>query len=373
LRLAAQITTIEVRTYPPQVCSTRTQSSTIEWGRGVVSLQQIISQIVSDSPGHAATRAYVTLVLRIAAAALRSRGRTWFLTAGFPGMSIDDVAVDCVAALFQRGEKGEYPGLRKFYDQLSWTDLSEQELLMHTRRLVCSRVNQEFSRILKDVDPSLEKLRRNIRLAARRNASITEGMRSGVLWLFTPSELASPRHLPEMPWEFLEASLASRIHGSAGVHAVIDAVAEVFEEQDVYAGGFPLTQLAIVVRNFFARQDGRQEFAEEPSAVRELDEEDMRSLIRESVEMVAGERRAMYTEKRRIPAATYDAYIKTAQEVLFLEFSMGQSELNSYHEIFSRHLPGVSYDCYRSVHRGYLEYLVKLIRASFLSKAAQEW
>jgi len=335
-------------------------------------LQEIISRVVSDSPGHVATRAYVTLVLRIAAAALRRRGRTWFLTAGFPGMSVDDVAVDCVASLFERGEMGEYVALRRFYNHVSWTDLSEQELLMHTRRLVCSRVNQEFSRLLKAVDPSLEKLRRNIRLGIRRDNRLTEGMRNGSLWIFTPSEMNSPRHLPEMPWEFLEASLASRIHGSAGIPVVVDAVVEILDEQDAYAGGFPLTQLAIAVRAVFAQQEGTLDVAEEPVVTRELEAEDVRSLILATVDRVALDRRVMYVERKKIPVATYDAYVRTAKDVLLSEFSADLPELDSYHEIFIRHMPGISYECYRSIHRGYLEYLVKLTRSSFLSRATQE-
>jgi hypothetical protein len=287
-------------------------------------------------------------------------------------MSVDDIAVDCVGTLLERNADGRFVQLERFFARIPWQELSEEELLAHTRRLVVSHVQQEFARLLKDLDPSLEKLRRNLRLAARRDERLTEELIGGTLWLVIQSDADHRRHLPPMPWEFLEELLAPKIGGQALVPETLDAFVDALLGQDLYRRGFPLTALALTVRTIYARREQVVEATEDCHRALSLSPDEVTAIIVNAVTRVAAEKRASYVGKKKITPELFDAYAKAVRDILVDEFVGGDDDPDGYFAVVQKYVTDVSRECYRANHRHTVEYLVKLSRLSFFAIAAPE-
>ena len=85
--------------------------------------------------------------------------------------SYRDLAYDCIAELFLQDDDGVPKVLRTYFNGLNVQELDEAEILIHLRRLIVARVNQELFRIFGEIDPSLD--------APRATAILRESGRCG--------------------------------------------------------------------------------------------------------------------------------------------------------------------------------------------------
>jgi len=334
-------------------------------------LHRTLASVLSAEPDASAVKSYATLCQRAASLYIRKKIRAGNMCPYFLGLSADDLAMDCVAALFERDQCGRFTQLCVYYSRIGWEHLGEDELLSFTRRLVFSKVNQEFSRLCKENDPALEKLMRSIRNAARKTGAFSIRRRKEGVWLVTPGGSAAQTGKRVMPPEFLETRLTPHLHEDISVREVVRAASLILRGQREYLRGYPLTGLALVIRSAFTRIGGMPDTVpEEESLV--LRSGELKGILASSVAAVRFHLHEKYVESRKMSRQTYNAHFHAVMDILAAEYLGEDGGGRTFFGHLSRELPGLTRQSYRYTYRSRLEYFVKRARDQFLRSMRKE-
>ncbi len=334
-------------------------------------LSEALRRILAPHPTTTDMQPYVALTIRIATVYLHKRIHARTIHPDFFGLSVHDLAVDCIGPLYERDGSGRFVQLHAYYTPLGWDSLSEEELLSFTRRLVYSKVHQQLSRLYKESDPSLEKILRNIRNAIRKNSRLTEDRRNGELWVQVTTETEHIRQLPEIPWEYLEGLLVVDLSGKSVMPEVMDRVACILDQQNIYRRSYPLTLLGLLIRTAFLRI-GVATTPEETDTSSAIRPEELEAAITGTVTAVFDKKHRLYVEKGTVAETTFSAYREAVQAILRAEFILNDGHATSYHDHLAAGIPLLTLEQYHQEHRCRFEYLVKLARAAFVRQIRRE-
>jgi hypothetical protein len=334
-------------------------------------LRPILQGVLSPQPSHRDIRWAVDAILRMASVYLAARQRGGTLRLDLLGGSLHDLAIDCVAPLFERDKGGSFPQLLTYYNSVNWTMLDEAELLACTRRLVFSKVNQQLAHLYKDADPSLERILRNLRNALRRSADAREERVSGDLWISLDPDDPSRRRLPVVSLEYLEIHLIPCVQDRMSMPEVLEALLGLLRSHTSYRPAVPLTVCALAVRMAFSRL-GREIPEEQTKTEEFLRPEEVRRMIDQATNKVEREKFLSYVGRGKVDSCTYSRYFSAIRDMLDAEFIQRDGHDRSFREYLAAHLPGLTDPAYRENHRCHVEYLAKLSRAAFLREIGGE-
>lgn len=307
----------------------------------------------------------VDLCFRMAKVYLRRRAQAGRLNPNFFGLTLDDLALDCIADLFERDEEGRFPQLIAYFDPVLEGNPSRARLLGATRRLVFSKVSEGLYRRYREADPSLARLIRNLRYAIRTGELGREVRLRGQLWIAF-SDDADAYSRPVMDEEYLQVRLSAHVDTSSSLKDVVAAVGEVLLANPAYAPGLPLVGVASTVRQVFDLM------AESPlpkgTSLTELYREDLHELLGASRERVENAMRKKYVGVK-LSSRTFDAYIRAAEDCLCAEFVEPGADDASHFDVLRPYLQAMTYEDFRANHRGRFQYVVKKMRGEFLESA----
>jgi hypothetical protein len=289
----------------------------------------------------------------------------------FGDMSLEDLAWDCIADLFERNEKGAFIKLAAYFKAIAWERKSAGELEGATRRLIFSQVNQALYRIYREADPSLGKLLRNLKIATKASSVFSLVQRNGEAWICFNQENESIAALPVMPPEFLEAHLTASLRGEADVKQVLFRFAEILAAQPDYRKSYPLTGLALIIRSAFVHLYSASE--NETNGHDTVAPEEIAQMIAMSVETVKTTMRPSYVGKQKIYAEAYDIYFLAIRDLLTAEYVQEDGLKRSYYDYLRRHLETLTRENYQRQCRCHFEYLAKLTRRELLQNFKKEW
>ncbi len=286
------------------------------------------------------------------------------------GVSLEDIALDCVAPLFRRGDDGRFTKLVNYFSPLDLATLTDAELVGATRRLVFSKVNEELVRLYKESDPSLSMVIRSIKYALKYSHRLIPVVRSNEYWIQIPDSRPEEDVLPVMPAEILETALLARLERRTDFRHILGLVAEVLSNQDLYQKQYSLVGAAVVIRSLMVRSYWNPTETEgdgEQFMPGEIDR-----FIRESIQRTKSSLTRSYLEKGKLSASLFESYFNTVSDILEAEFISNDGMELTYFESLQRHLTDLHQEEYLSRHRIYLEYLVKLTRMNFLESVKRE-
>lgn len=315
---------------------------------------ETLRQVVSDRPDRAQVVRLVTSLQRVALAYLRLRRRRSDLRLYTGGLDDQDIALECVADLFERDDRGCFIRLRQRFGDMVAGVCDDEAIWIHARRVVLRKVDDGLFRMAQDADPGLGRLIRNLRLAAHARRDVRLVRTLGHLWLCIDGATPHSGRLA-MPDEMLQRQLLVRGAGTSAIQLLESTVIILREQQD-YERVAPLIALAISLRSAVARTgDGMPGYAE-------LDGHfalDARDFAARAADQVA---RSMGSRKLPSCSVTNDTYLAAAVEVLTSEMAGDGSA--PHHEVLARHAGALSREEYRAVHRNRFEYIVKQTRAA---------
>ncbi len=270
-------------------------------------------------------------------------------------LNVGDFAYDCLADLFAFADSGDFPHFRAYFAAYPPARLTDAEVLVHLRRLVFSHVNQGLFRLYNEVDPSLGKIIRNIKLALQQFDSLVLIERFGVPCLApADADRMLQNRSPEI--EELEAGLRGYLRGKDNIPFMLGKLALYLLETHDIARVVPLTHVAIVFRSIYTTQYPD----ETPVSVEEnVDSNDLQEVVRETVEEVRKRMTLQYVKKKKIQPRLLDIYFIVIEERLRLTHS-GDGVEKGLKELLGRHLDGMTASEYRTKHRSKLEYLSRL-------------
>lgn len=286
------------------------------------------------------------------------------------GLTLDDLALDCIADLFQREEDGRFTQIVTYFQSRDWERLDECDLNTALRRLIFSQVNEGLFRRYREADSGLAKIIRNIKIAAKADRSITLERHGREQWLVVRSAESSRASLPTISGDMVEACLASTLEYNDSIPQAVEAVRSLLEREDEFAGGYPVTGLAQAVRAAYS-------YIHTPLVDNSDDEKPFMSseiarIIRESAREIEQSKRDTYVASGKVTESLYSNYFRAVIDALRSEFVSGSEPVDSYFTALAGYIPNLTSDEYASDHRNVLEYLVKLTRGRLLSYMRQD-
>ncbi len=125
-------------------------------------LRDNLLAVLGGAFAHQQLNAVIQVCHALASAFLAGKKTTRTLTT-LHGLGYSDLAYDCIAEIFQQYPAGHFVQLQAYFNSLCLETASDEEILVHLRRLVFSKVNQAIFRLYNEADPSLAKILRNIK------------------------------------------------------------------------------------------------------------------------------------------------------------------------------------------------------------------
>jgi len=319
-------------------------------------------------PDPAAVRALVDFCHCIALAYIRREARStrYSLVSHF-GLCIEDLALDCIADLFERDRDGHFVQIMEYLEARKWSTLAPPDLESALRRLVFSKVNDGFFRRHREADPNLSRIIRNLKLAAQDHSDLRLQRHQGEQWLLRPADEASMEN-PLAPPALLKGYLVARLDGTSNIPNTLTALDRFTRDHTYYVPGYPLTQFAQLVRAAFRHL--HPAISEQVPARHDeaLDREDRLGVIQYVVKAVREDMHSSYVGRGKVSAQTFDAYLEGIRNVLVSHFVDPHQAEDSFFDALQDPLPNLEPDVYRNEHRHRFEYLMKKARPQFVNE-----
>lgn len=307
----------------------------------------------------------------IACAYLKGKIRNGKLNLNMFHLTLEDLATDCIADMFERGEDNSFRALQRYFSNFPVKDLPEEETKVHLRKLVFTYVNQRLFRLYRENDPSLARIIRYLRSQVESSECLELTARGEETWVSLIEETSASRNLPTIEQELLEIKLSERLSQSFALKDFLKGLVDVFLEEDSYAHRFPLVGLALIVRSRYCRlQDGPEDGAIDDKSI--LSDE-IGTIINKCVESTKNRFYASYVQRSKVDQPSYEAMLKVVHKCLRAEFLSEEEPDQSLFSRLRNQLPEITRSEYLERHRIYLEYLARVTRKEILLALSDEY
>jgi hypothetical protein len=280
-------------------------------------------------------------------------------------MAPADIAYDCIADLFRRGESGALVHFTSYFEGIPIRQSSDDELLIHLRRLVFSAVNQSIFRLYNEIDPSLGKILRNIRISIQTLQNFAEIERFGENHI-VPGLCDPLEQLLVPDRETLESALLPLTTGRENIPELLSRLSLYLRRQSCHSRIVSLVEVALAFRSVYTAKRDREEQTEQSDE--ELQKSDMRATIRWACGQVREQMRPAYVGKGKVTHEQFSQYIEAIGVYLIGKAGAdGTGDLSLY-ECCLRATPSMGREEFRTVHRSRLEYLTRAVQKKIVSR-----
>jgi hypothetical protein len=306
----------------------------------------------------------IVLSHTIAHSFLAKKGASRVLTSVY-GMNVADLAYDCIADLFQKDRDGNYIQLQAYFNGLPITTIREEELLAYLRRLVFSKVNQGIYRLYSEVDPSLAKILRNIKIAITTLKNFTEIERFGEPCIY-PCLCDTLENYPVLGHEDLMGRFAPQTIGREKIPELLAKLSVFIREQDEYCRILPFVSVGLLFRSIYTqRQDSPVMVAD---ADAQMMDHDTKSIINDACSNIRKLHEAEYVGRKNISAEMFGNYVHVLSEALCEKYIAKDGFDFSLYESLKKLSPGLSVEEYKTTHRNKIEYLLKMVNKEVIKQ-----
>ncbi len=333
-----------------------------------MTLQHTLHRIVTEKPDREAVNHLVQTSFRMALAYLHHRLRRGSLVDYQFGISNEDLAMDCIADLYQRDESGRFSVIDQYFSTMNWTQLSEEDTRIALRRLVFSKVNESLFRSYREEDPNLAKIIRNVKEAVKNDSCVSLIRYREASWLVAGPEDSDISKLPIAPPEILEAHLTSVVCGTSNTYKVVYSFVDFVAANPHYANAYPLTAFAQILRTSFQCRTVPETESEAPV----FEPIEVESAIQKAIHYVRSSLHDTYVRGGKISHSLFDTYVRTVDKILNAHFAPVPDPVHSQYDALSSFMPELSKDQYMRDHRNILQYLFKLSRSRMIYYLSEE-
>ncbi len=333
-------------------------------------LRSTLAELIGERPSRNAVAMFLGHSLQIATAYLRRRLTLGRLRLDQFDLSVEDLALDCLADLFRRNDEGAYVRLQAYAASIGWEALDDAETEGAVRRLVFSVVNEGLFRRYRESDPTISRYIRTLKRHVKRHERLVLYRERTTLVVALrdadPAHAARPRMTPGALESYLHDALAPEFH----LREAVADLARRFAAHPEYAPKVPLPELALCIRNVLTRRGATDYHA--AVTTDDVDAKDFSTTVHrhvgQSLTVVQQEMQELYVENRGLAPSLYRAYFRAVDDILTAQFAEAGRPDASFRTTLNRYIDGVSSREYRQKHQAVLEYLVNLTKRRFLKQ-----
>ncbi len=316
-------------------------------------IKQLISSVITEKPQSRSINEFVFLCRKIALVQIRRKLSSGRLHSEFFKSSPDDLAIDCIADLFQQDDSGTFVQIKTYFESLSLGNISEKDLLTHLRRLVFARVNQSVFRMYNEADPALGKILRNTKYAVHTLNNFIEIERFGEQCI-APSACEMLEHLPELDRTELERQLRYHARGSEHIPALLAKLSVYLREQNDHSRVVPIMLVAMVFRSLYSDAPVTQEAIIEDRFIAR----DASAILHDVCKQPMNETEPKYV--RKIEPVVFKKYFNVIEENLIATIIQQDGDRKSFFTSLKTLMPELTEKEYKKNHKSRIEYLARI-------------
>lgn len=311
---------------------------------------------------------------------------------------LEDVAIDCIAGLFVRNDKGEFLQLQRYFSPRieSDTSLNEMEASSMLRRLIVKKTKQELSRIFRERDPEGAKIIRNIKVAIRSSNELKSFREMGREFIFfdkTPNGDKNECHVLSfsqnnhdnnglevdsidiserfknvIPEKLLYQHFLEKYDPSDSVATMMKKMLEIvacFTEYQNYLG---IDVIATIIRDV-TFQHVREKLSnniDENSPLSDLQAKEIEQVNQTIIDIIHQKINQQYLKKKKITPKKAEIYCRAIVDFVN-ELTQGK-ETDSNFRYLKRYITDLTQQEYREKERSIFEYLVKITKKALRKK-----
>lgn len=328
-------------------------------------LRELLHSMTSDRPPEPVVDEFVTFCRKTAVVLLRKKIALSKLNLNHLSLSVDDLALDCVADLFSRNEKGSFTQLQVYMRGFDPCRMTEAELTAYLRRLVFAKVNQGIFRIYHEIDPSLSKIIRNIKLSVNALENFTTVNRFGETYL-APSATDPLEHLPLVDPAMIREELRRLAGKNATIPELMACLSRCLQEQTEYSRFVSIVQVALIIRGLYSESSAAEETPSDAESAASVS--DATEVIEAACRWVKERAGKKYVDAGKVCAEFYGHYFTVIETALLHSIPDHDADDVKYFEELSKHIPGLTLKDYRNHHKSKIEYLGRIARRRALKE-----
>ncbi len=332
-------------------------------------IKELLRAILRDGARPQAFNQFVSVCIAIALTHLERKAASGQLSRTLFQMLLRDLAVDCIADLFRLDDNGIPIQMETYFNCVDLDGASEEETLILLRRLVFSKVKHGLFRAYNELDPSLGKILRNIKLGINVTGEFVESDRFGDTVL-TPTRCDSLLNKPMLQRESLAQLLAGLPLADDHIPSMLSGLSAYLRGQTEFCRIVPLLPLALTWRD---QLSSRRSIGDDLTQLQDhaLWTQDVRKITMDACNTIKAQMKSRYVGGNGVDQQTFEAYFRAIAESITADWSESTNG-DSLFRLLRVEIPALTETDYRSNHRNTMEYLVKLVRKrakSDLSKA----
>lgn len=275
------------------------------------------------------------------------------------GLSLTDLAYDCICDLFARDDDGRFKALESYFSAYGVTAFSDEEAYFHLQRLSLTKVRNGLFRLYSEMDPQLARILHNIKVAAKALNLFVEVDRLGDSCL-APALCETSEHLPPAEVSDLTAWLSAEASGNEFIPELLGKLCLSLRTQTSFSRVVPIVTLGLAIRSFYNEKEVPR--LGEPVTVIDDGGIDAAKAITDACNAVRVKTYRKYVDCGKVSAETFDLYFQVITQMLELRFISRDGEGFQLSESFIKLAPGMTLREYRENHRNKLEYLARLVQ-----------
>ncbi len=320
-------------------------------------LRELLLSMTADYPPEAVVDEFVTFCRKTAVVLLRKKIAGGKLSLNRISLSIDDLALDCVADLFSRNAEGSFVQLQVYLRGMDVGKMSEAELMSHMRRLVFAKVDQGIFRIYHEIDPSLSKIIRNIKISIHALEHYTIVDRFGEPYI-VPAACDPLGHLPLIEPAILKEELRQIVGKSETIPNLMAHLSRCLREQEECCRLVPMVQVALVFRSLFSGADVTDAIPSDAENLTTIS--DATEVISRACLWVKERAYKKYVDAGKVSEEVFCHYFKVVEAALLHAIVDRDGEEIYYYDELCKFVPGMTKEGYKAFHKSKIEYLGRI-------------
>ncbi len=326
---------------------------------GAFTNKQVVQAILSGTYTPYDLREFVQLCHDLALPMIRKKIALGKLRLDAVGLKEPDVVYDCIADLFRRDAEGKFPQIQTYFEK-NITDVhtaTEEELLTALRRLIFGKINNSLVRLYSEIDPTLGKILRNIKLAIEKSKMFEEVTRFSDVYL-VPVSCDALQQLAPMPSEYLEQEFSRLVLVHDTIPVMLKKLHTVLVEQESYQRMVSLVTAGMLCKQIYKL--GWETEQEVKVVEEEVDGEYLAKVVDQICQSLHKEMHHSYVEKGKCTGDMFRAYLGATKSILNSFYVDEHLDGSTFYEYLEEQIHGLTKEEYRDKHRPILEYFIKI-------------
>ncbi|MBI4547318.1 MAG: hypothetical protein HY707_05010 [Ignavibacteriae bacterium] len=287
------------------------------------------------------------------------------------GLTLTDLAYDCIAEAFARDEERRFPLLENFRNSLN-TDLEtipENELFLAYKSFLKRIADAQLARLYAQSDPNGAKIHRNIRDSLKQSIHfcLNKDFRGYVV---SPKGVDPLDHLETFSIEELEREFLSCAKPHHSTPEMLGILHTILGAQTSYRRSLPLTDVVQLFKKVYQFDYAQLKHVDHEFSIDGLSEFEI-DRMRSQVELALKEKILLtYLARGKVDRKQAEAMFCAMQDMLVDWCEMKDAETSLLHYI--RQHVDITEDVYETQYRAKMEYLLKIAREEFAARLMRD-